>query len=118
MDMITACAMQASAYMHRTGTTAEQMAGVSVKNHGNALKNPIAQLPMKITVEDVLQSEMIADPLHKLDCSPVSDACCAIIIASESSGGVNSGKTGMDKRRIVLRRCFFLETAICPGPDP
>jgi acetyl-CoA C-acetyltransferase len=84
MDMITACAMQARSYMHRTKTTAEQLALVSVKNHGNALKNPLAQLPMKITVEDVLKSEMVADPPHKLDCSPVSDGCAAVIIAHES----------------------------------
>ncbi len=84
MDMITACAMQANAYMDRTGLKPEDTALVSVKNHGNALKNPLAQLPMKISVEDVLKSEMIADPLRKLDCSPVSDGCCAIIIANES----------------------------------
>jgi acetyl-CoA C-acetyltransferase len=84
MDMITACAMQARSYMNRTRTTSEQMAMVSVKNHGNALKNPLKQLPMKITVDDVLKSEMIADPLHKLDCSPVSDGCAAVIIAHES----------------------------------
>jgi acetyl-CoA C-acetyltransferase len=81
MDMISAAAMQAMAYLNRTGTTPEQMAMVSVKNHGNARRNPMAQLPMDITVEDVLSSEMICDPLHKLDCSPVSDACCAIILA-------------------------------------
>ena len=84
MDMVTACAMQARAYMHRTGTTPEQAALVSVKNHGNALKNHLAQLPMKISVDDVLSSEMIADPLRKLDCSPVSDGCAAVIIAHES----------------------------------
>jgi len=84
MDMITACAMQANAYMDRTGLKPEDTALVSVKNHGNALKNPLAQLPMKISVDDVLKSEMIADPLRKLDCSPVSDGCCAIIIANES----------------------------------
>jgi acetyl-CoA C-acetyltransferase len=83
MDMITAAALQANAYMAASGTTPRQLAGVSVKNHGNALRNPLAQLPMEITVEDVLASEMIADPLHKLDCSPVSDACCAVIIANE-----------------------------------
>jgi acetyl-CoA C-acetyltransferase len=92
MDMITACAMQANAYLHRTNTTPEQMAMVSVKNHGNALMNPLAQLPMKITVKDVLGSEMIADPLHKLDCSPVSDGCCAIIIAHESAVGKSRRK--------------------------
>ena len=82
-DMITACALQATAYMARTGATAGQLARVSVKNHGNAQKNPIAHLGMKLTVKDVLDSEMIADPLHKLDCSPVSDGCCAIVIANE-----------------------------------
>lgn len=87
MDMISACAMQANAYMHRTGTTAAQLARVSVKNHGNARHNPRAQLPMAITVDDVLASEMICDPLHKLDCSPVSDGCCAIIIAAEDRVG-------------------------------
>ena len=92
MDMITACAMQARAYMHRTGTTAEHLAGVSVKNHGNAMKNPLAQLPLALCVADVLQSEMIADPLHKLDCSPVSDACCAIILASGERAGCYPGK--------------------------
>ena len=84
MDMISAGAMQATAFMNRTSTTPEQLAQVSVKNHGNALKNPLAQLPMKITVDDVLKSEMISDPLHKLDCSPISDGCCAVIIANDS----------------------------------
>jgi len=84
MDMVTACAMQANAYMNRTGLKPADMARVSVKNHRNAFKNPVAQLPMQLTVDDVLASEMIADPLHKLDCSPVSDGCCAVIIAHES----------------------------------
>lgn len=84
MDMVSACAMQATAYMHKTKTTSEHLAMVSVKNHGNALYNPMAHLPMKIGVQDVLKSEMISDPLHKLDCSPVSDGCCAVIIANES----------------------------------
>ncbi len=92
LDMIGACALQASAYMHRTGTTARQLAQVSVKNHGNALKNPVAQLGMKLSVDDVLKSEMIADPLHKLDCSPVSDGCCAIIIANEDRAKKYKGK--------------------------
>jgi acetyl-CoA C-acetyltransferase len=81
LDMVTACALQARAFMERTGTTAEQLARVSVKNHGNARHNPQAQLPMELTVDEVLQSEMIADPLHLLDCSPVSDGACAIILA-------------------------------------
>lgn len=92
VDMITASAMQANLYMKRTGATPEHLAMVSVKNHGNALGNPNAQLPMNITVADVLGSEMIADPLHKLDCSPVSDGCCAIIIANEQRAAKGAKK--------------------------
>ncbi|RPJ16439.1 MAG: thiolase family protein [Desulfobacteraceae bacterium] len=91
MDMISASALQARAYMHRTGATPEQLAMVSVKNHGNAKYNPLSQLPMDITVEDVLASEMISDPLHKLDCSPVSDGCCAVIIANEKRASQYGG---------------------------
>jgi acetyl-CoA C-acetyltransferase len=108
MDMISSAAMQANAYMHRTKTTSEQMALVSVKNHGNALRNPNAQLPMKITVNDVLQSEMIADPLHKLDCSPVSDGCCAIIIANESRATKYAQKPVWIKGVSFCSDSFFL----------
>lgn len=84
LDALTAAAIQANIYMHHTGTTPEEAALVPVKNHGNARHNPHAQLPMEITVQDVLASEMIADPLHRLDCSPVSDGACALVLASES----------------------------------
>lgn len=83
LDMISGSALQARAYMDATGTTSEHLAQVSVKNHKNAKDNPYAQLPMDLTVEDVLASEMIAEPLHKLDCSPVSDGACAVILARE-----------------------------------
>jgi acetyl-CoA C-acetyltransferase len=108
MDMISSAAMQANAYMHRTKTTSEQLALVSVKNHGNATRNPNAHLPMKITVNDVLQSEMIADPLHKLDCSPVSDGCCAIIIANESRATKYAQKPVWIKGVSFCSDSFFL----------
>lgn len=83
IDAVTAAALQANAYMTRYRVTEEQCARVSVKNHGNARNNPMAQLPMQITVEDVMRSRKIADPLKLLDCSPVSDGAAAIIIADE-----------------------------------
>ncbi|MBU1965460.1 MAG: thiolase family protein [Proteobacteria bacterium] len=83
IDAVTAAALQANAYMTRFRVTEEQCARVSVKNHGNARNNPMAQLPMQITVEDVMRSRKIADPLKLLDCSPVSDGAAAIIIADE-----------------------------------
>jgi acetyl-CoA C-acetyltransferase len=108
MDMISACAMQANAYMHRTGTTPEQLALVSVKNHGNAKRNPLAQLPMTITVKDVLKSEMIADPLHKLDCSPVSDGCCAVIIANEERAKPHKKRAVWIKGAAFCSDAYFL----------
>jgi acetyl-CoA C-acetyltransferase len=107
MDMISACAMQANAYMNRTGITSEQLALVSVKNHGNAKKNPLAHMPMDLTVNDVLKSEMISDPLHKLDCSPVSDACCAIIIANEDRAAKYKGKPVWIKGVSFCSDAFF-----------
>jgi acetyl-CoA C-acetyltransferase len=73
-------AMMAVAHMESYGTTREQLAMVAVKNHENGSKNPLAQYRQKITVADVLGSVMIADPLHILDCSPITDGAAAIIL--------------------------------------
>jgi len=83
IEAISAAALQANAYMNLYGLTEEQFAEVSVKNHGNALNNPYAQLAMKITVADVMNSKKIADPLKLFDCCPISDGAAAIIIAGE-----------------------------------
>ena len=83
IEAISSAALQANAYMNRYGLTEEQFAEVSVKNHGNAFNNPYAQLPMKITVADVMKSKKIAEPLKLLDCCPNSDGAAAIIIAGE-----------------------------------
>jgi acetyl-CoA C-acetyltransferase len=73
-------AMIARAHMHRHGTTREQLAKVAVKNHENGSRNPKAQFPMKMTLEQVLKSTMVADPLRLLDCSPVTDGAAAVIL--------------------------------------
>jgi acetyl-CoA C-acetyltransferase len=83
LDAISSAALQANAYMTRYGITEEQCAMVSVKNHSNAKRNPYAQLPLELTVEDVMRSPKISDPLKRLDCSPVSDGAAAIIIGNE-----------------------------------
>ena len=74
-------AMIAQAHMAKYGTTSEMMASVAVKNHENGSLNPYAQFPAKITIDAVLSSTMIADPLHILDCSPVTDGAAAVILA-------------------------------------
>ncbi len=76
-------AMMARRHMHEFGTTVEQLAKVSVKNHGNALHNPYAQSPMKLTVSDVRNSPMVANPLTRLDVCAMSDGAAVAILASE-----------------------------------
>ena len=83
LDGITSSALQARAYLDKYGISEEQCARVSVKNHGNARNNPYAQLPLDISVEDVLASRVLADPIKLLDASPVSDGAAAVILASE-----------------------------------
>ncbi|UCD38066.1 MAG: thiolase domain-containing protein [Fidelibacterota bacterium] len=76
-------ALMARAHMFKYGTTREQLAQVAVKNHYHGTMNPNAQYPFEITVEQVLASSMVADPLRLLDCSPVTDGAAAVILASE-----------------------------------
>jgi acetyl-CoA C-acetyltransferase len=73
-------ALIAVAHMEKYGTTREQLAMVSVKNHKNGSKNPVAQFPFEVTVDQVLSSVMVADPLRILDCSPITDGAAAIIL--------------------------------------
>jgi acetyl-CoA C-acetyltransferase len=87
LESVSSSALQASMYMERYGLTEEDFAKVSVKNHGNAKNNPLAHLPLDLTVDDVMGSEKIADPIKRLDCSPVSDGAAAIIIADEGHAG-------------------------------
>lgn len=75
-------AMIARAHMHKYGTTRKQMAMVSVKNHRNGSMNPNAQFPGLITVDQVINATMVADPLTVLDSSPVSDGAACVILAS------------------------------------
>ncbi|MGQ9652676.1 MAG: thiolase family protein [Thermodesulfobacteriota bacterium] len=92
LDAITSAAMQARAYMERFGITEEQCALVSVKNHRNAMDNPHAQLPMEISVRDVLESKVLSDPVKLLDASPISDGAAAVILANEGAARRAKGK--------------------------
>jgi acetyl-CoA C-acetyltransferase len=73
-------AMMANDHMRRFGTTREQIAHVAVKNHRHGAMNPRAQYPYEITVEAVLKSVLVADPLRILDCSPITDGAAAAIL--------------------------------------
>ncbi len=74
-------AMIARLHMHKYGTTSEQLASVAVKNHHNGTMNPKAQFQNEISIDAVLNSVMVADPLHVFDCSPISDGASAVVLA-------------------------------------
>ena len=74
-------AMIATDYMNRYPLTREDLALVPVKNHKNGANNPIAQFSQEITVDTVLNSTLVADPLRLFDCSPITDGAAAVIVA-------------------------------------
>ena len=74
-------AMCAMRHMHEFGTTAEQLAWIKVAASHHAQHNPHAMLRDLVTVRDVLDSPVIADPLHRLDCCVVSDGGGALVVA-------------------------------------
>ncbi len=76
-------AMMVTRHMKEYGTTVEQMAHVSVKNHLNAYHNPYAQKRNRYTIEDVRAAPMVAWPLTRLDICVMSDGAAAVILASE-----------------------------------
>lgn len=75
-------ALIAQRHMQEYGTTEEQMASCSVKNHANGVHNPYAQFQKQITVDEVMESGYIATPLKLLDCSPITDGAAAVILCA------------------------------------
>lgn len=69
-------------YMHDYGATEEMFAQVSVKSHRNGSLNPNAQYQQPVTLEEVMASRYIAEPVHLLECSPTTDGASAVVIAS------------------------------------
>jgi len=70
-------------YMKRYGLKKEDIARVSVKNKNNALDHPCAQFKQKVTLDEVLDSEVLAWPVQRMDISPPSDGAVALVLASE-----------------------------------
>src|SRR5512141_1451049 len=79
VNMYAMCAMR---HMHEFGTTSEQLAWIKVAASHHAQYNPHALLKDVVTVEDVLNSPMISDPLHRLDCCVVTDGGGALIVTT------------------------------------
>jgi len=127
-------AMVAMRHMHEFGTTGEQLAWIKVAASHHAQHNPRAMLRDVVTVKDVLQSPVIADPLHRLDCCVVSDGGGALIVArpeiakqlqrprvrilgaGEATKGQNGGRVDLTTSAAVWSgRAAFEEAGVQPA---
>ena len=75
-------------YMHEHGLTREELNYVSAHHHCHATKNPFAQFRRPIEPEQVSKSPLVADPLHMLDCSPISDGAAAVVLSTKYQSDV------------------------------
>lgn len=100
----------AAAYAERYGDPEEAMAHIAVKNHGNALDNPLAHLQRPLSLEFCREvsekNPLIAPPLKLTDCSPISDGAAAVVIARKDMIG--------DFRRAVGFRAIEQVTDLLP----
>lgn len=131
---INTYAMAARRHMHEYGTTSEQLAWIKVAASHHAQHNPNALLRQVVTVEDVIRSPMIADPLHRLDCCVITDGGGALVVvspevakslgrASVSLLGAGEGIKHLDGGRVDLTysaarwsgRAAFAEAGVRPS---
>ena len=81
-SVLTNYAMAAARHMHEFGTTSAQLAAIKVAASTHAQHNPDAFLPKVVTVEEVLDSPMVCDPLHRLDSCVITDGGGALVVVS------------------------------------
>lgn len=86
--------LMASRYMHETGVTNADLAEFAVLMRNNAIRHPDAHLTTPISIADVLASKPIAEPLHLMDCCPISDGAMALIISAAPGADVKVKMAG------------------------
>lgn len=91
-------ALMAKAHMEKYQTTSQMLAAVAVKNHFHGFLNSKAQFPFTITIEQVLKSALISDPLRLLDCSPLTDGAAAVILTTDS-------KLVTRQNKVMIKSC-------------
>lgn len=97
-------------YMARYGTTREQFARIAAKNHTNGSLNPHAQYQTPRTVEEVLSSPLVAEPLTRMMCSPIGDGAAAVVVTTAE-------KARQFTTRPVFVRASVLGSSEDHGPD-
>lgn len=95
LTMTALGAMAARRYMHDHGLSREDLALVPIKNHANGALNPFAHFQKDITLDKVLGSRMVAEPLRVFDCAPISDGAAAVVLSGQGGdvevAGMGSG---------------------------
>ena len=99
-------AMMARTYLRERGASVEEMAGVAVKNHGNAARNPFAQFRKPRTLEQVLASPRVAGDLTVQQCCPRGEGAAAVLLVS----GQAIQRMGLDARRCVRVRASVADS--------
>ena len=99
-------------YMRRTGATVEDFAQVAVKSHEHAALNPNAQYRTPVSVEDVLASRTVSDPLTLLMCSPIGDGAAAVVVCSAARARRLSAEP------VRVRSCALVSGTNRAGDEP
>lgn len=96
-------ALMSRRYMERYGITEEQLALVSVKNHYNGTLNPKSQYRKEMSLEEIMSSRMIADPIKLLECCPIGDgAAAAILVSAEYAKKMGIGQPVTVKSSVLI----------------
>jgi acetyl-CoA C-acetyltransferase len=90
------------AAMHQNGLTLREISQVAVKNHANAARNPYAHFREPVTLEAVMESRIVADPLRLYHCCPISDGAAAVVLSREP-GRVRVAGIGQGMDAIAVR---------------
>jgi acetyl-CoA C-acetyltransferase len=86
----------------RGAFSAREVAQVAVKNHANGSRNPLAHFQDPVTLQEVLESRMVADPLRLLHCCPISDGAAAVVLAADA-GRVRVAGIGQGTDTLAVR---------------
>jgi acetyl-CoA C-acetyltransferase/acetyl-CoA acyltransferase len=101
--------LAAGAYLDRYDAPREALAAVAVKNHRNAVDNPVAQFQRELSVEDVLEAPQVADPLGLYDCCPMTDGAAALVLVDEPTDVRVAGFGSATDTHAVAARDDLLE---------
>lgn len=106
MSMPGYFALMTKRFMHITGATAEDVAYPSWKNHKNGCLNPYAMYKKEFTLEEIVNSNMISDPITVYECCPTTDGAAAVILCSEDFARKYTTKLVKIKASKMMSACF------------